>query len=95
MAGCVRVRRLPPPVQLKATAVTLGRSMPESGATQGGGAGRDVAPRSPSPFSPPARPFPDAAAPSRLNTGDISRSLPAHLPQIHPAPPKQLLIICR
>ena len=37
MAGCLRVRRRPPPVQLKATGVTLGRSMPESGAGAGSG----------------------------------------------------------
>jgi hypothetical protein len=73
VAGCVRVRRRPPPVQLKTTAVTLGRSVPESGAAAGRGNGARRRAPLPLPvfslFSPPARPSQDASAASRLKSG--------------------------
>ena len=73
------MRRSRAPLHLKTAALASAEVCPKTAPPRGGGAGRDVAPRSPSPFCGPGGPFPDAAAVSRRNIGDISRFLPAHL----------------
>ncbi len=79
MAGCRRVTRRPLAPDVKTPLPAWAEVRPRTAPARGGGAGSDVAPSSPSAFSPPVSSFPDAAASCTMNPG----ILPDLLPSIH------------